>query len=157
MSKRNGNFLTEQLTEAETDFKAGDKSRILHGVSLCVGFGLPWQKWPQWLLRAYNDAYEAGTTGAISSWDEVFGRPIPKGKQRKSWRLKRFTLAIVHRVEQLHAVIGKEGKKTPIDKGLFETVGAEFGIGATTASKIYYSRGGRWLRDILRSKNSAKS
>jgi hypothetical protein len=151
-------WLKEQLEQAERAYKAGNKSRILHGVVLCTAFGLDRRKWPQWLDRAFNDAYAAGISGAIASWDEVFGRPIPKGKRRKAYQLQRqSTLAIVHRVEQLHATRGKGGKKTPIDKGLFETVGEEFGIGATTASKIYYSSGGRWLRDILRSKNSAKS
>jgi hypothetical protein len=143
-------WLMEQLAEAESAFKAGDKSRIIHGVQLCTVFGLDRRKWPQWLDRAFNDAYEAGISGAISSWDKVFGRPIAKGKQRKAARLRsQLILPIVYRVRQLHA------KGRAIDKTLFEDVGRKFGISGTTASKIYYSQGGRWIRDTL--KNSAKS
>jgi hypothetical protein len=105
-------WLKEQLEQAERAYKAGNKSRILHGVVLCTAFGLDRRQWPQWLDRAFNDAYEAGISGAIASWDEVFGRPIPKGKRRKAYQLQRqLTLAIVHRVEQLHATRGKGGRK----------------------------------------------
>lgn len=150
MTKLDSQWLREQLAEAESAFKAGDKSRILHGVQLCTALGLDRLKWPQWLDRAFDDAYEAGTAGAISSWDQAFGRPIPKGKQRKARQLQQMTLYIVHRVRQLHAA-----GDNPIGKSLFEKIGRECGMSGTTASKIYYSNGGRWLRDTL--KNSAKS
>jgi hypothetical protein len=145
-------WLVEQLKEAELAFKAGDKSRILHGVQLCTVFGLDRRSWPEWLDRAFNDAYEAGLSGSIRSWDDVFGKPVAKGKQGKAQRRRQeLTLPIVHRVEQLRA----EGSK--IDKGLFEKVGREFGVGATTADKVYYSEGGQFLRDTLRRKFSTKS
>jgi hypothetical protein len=146
-----GQWLTDQLAEAERAFEAGDRTQILHGVQLCTVFGLDRRKWPEWLDRAFNDAYETGFSGAIRSWDDVFGKPIAKGKHKAERLRQRLTLFIVHHVEQLHA----EG--TPIEKGLFEEVGRKASISGTTASKLYYSQGGRMFRDIFRRKYSAKS
>jgi hypothetical protein len=150
-------WAAEQLARHERSYKAGDKGSILKAVALCIAFGLDGHReWPEWLRRAWNDALEAGWTGTISSWDAVFGGPIPKGKHRKSQRLRsHLTLPVVYLVTKPHS------KNAAIDKNLFEIVGRKLGISGTTASDLYYSASGRLLSDILgkkpRGKTSAKS
>lgn len=73
------------------------------------------------------------TTYEIKSWDEVFGRPLKKGKQLATER-RNYNIGarLMYRVRERH----RAGEK--IDKGLFEAVGKEFDISGTTASELYY-------------------
>ena len=88
---------------------------------------------PEWAQKALIKAVARANTYQIKSWDEVFGRPLEKGKQLAVERRK-FGLMdqILERVQQRH----EAGES--IVKGLFETVGQEFGVSGTVASDIYY-------------------
>src|SRR5262249_29881355 len=67
------------------------------------------------------------------SWDDVFGRPLAKGKsheaERRRWRIG---MAVIGRVKELHS----QGE--PIDPALFEKVGKELNVSGGTARRYYY-------------------
>ena len=88
---------------------------------------------PEWAQKALINAVARVNSFQVKSWDEVFGRPLEKGKQLEAQRRK-FELMeqIFQRVQERH----EAGEF--IVKGLFESVGQELGIGGTVASKIYY-------------------
>jgi hypothetical protein len=113
------------------DFETGDKSVLLYAIYACLEMRRPM---PEWVRAAFLDACEAAERFEIKSWEEVFGRPVPKGTHLK--RQKRdaaLPLIIIDAVEALKA----EGRK--VDKDLFKQVGKEWGINATRASEIYYA------------------
>ena len=126
----NQRFL-ERLQKGEKLYAEGDNGQILHCLHYCLFMRQPI---PIWLLRAFNKAYEAVTASEFKSWDDVFGKPLPKGKQLKTERRnKEIVFELVYRVRELHDA------GEPISKQLFEDVGAEFKISGTTASDLYYS------------------
>jgi hypothetical protein len=119
-----------QLEKAKELYEQGDKAQLLYWLAHCIRDHRPI---PLWLEKAFLAACRAGTRFEIKSWDEVFGRPLKKGKrlatERRKWVI---TEPLWTRVVDLHA----EGK--PLDKELFNTVGKEFGVSGTVASEIYY-------------------
>jgi hypothetical protein len=120
-------------------FEAGDKSVLLWAIWSCLESRRPM---PEWLRIAFLDAYDAAERFEIRSWDEVFGRPVPKSMHLKTEKRKeQLRWAIIARVKALKA-------ERPIDKGLFEQVGKELGISGTVASDIYYDGRSRELRKM---------
>ncbi len=115
-------------------YVAGDKGRLLWFLNFCLVYRRPI---PDWVREKFCAAYLKGAKVKVRSWDEVFGRPLKKGKQLKAERRKReIAEKIWHRVMELH-----HKANMPIGKELFETVGEKLGIGGTLVSDIYY-----WLR-----------
>jgi hypothetical protein len=111
-------------------FESGDKSTLLWTIYACLEMRRPI---PEWLRVAFLNAYEARERFEIRSWDEVFGRPVPKGTHlRPNKREAEFRSIIVEHVEALAA-------KQKVNKELFKEVGKEWGINATRVSEIYYS------------------
>jgi hypothetical protein len=111
-------------------FESGDKSTLLWTIYACLEMRRPI---PEWLRVAFMNAYEAKERFEIRSWDEVFGRPVPKGTHFKpNKRDAELRLIIVEHVEALAA-------KQKVNKELFKEVGKEWGINATRVSEIYYS------------------
>jgi len=112
-------------------FEAGDKSTLLFAIYACLDLRRPL---PEWVRVVFLNAYEAAERFEIRSWEEVFGRPVPKGTHLKpKKRDAGLPLIIIDAVETLK----KAGRKT--DKDLFKQVGKEWGINATRASDIYYA------------------
>jgi hypothetical protein len=124
--------MTRSILRRKRDFDAGDKSRLLFAIYACLDLGRPM---PEWARVAFLRAYEAAESFEIRSWDEVFGRPVPKGTHFNSNKRDAvLPLIIVEHVEALRAA----GRK--VDKGdLFKEVGKKWGISATRASEIYYA------------------
>ena len=124
---------------AEERYKRGDKSVLMRELYRWVDN--PRGSIPEWLRRALIHAIgRARINYEVDSWDEVFGRPVPKGKSRRALKRKReLEWPVLDRVEKLT----KEGHR--IDKQLFEIVGKEFGVSGTVASEIYYN--GRYFDD----------
>jgi hypothetical protein len=87
---------------------------------------------PGWVQAEFTNACTNVRIGLFKSWDEVFGRPHKKGAQLGAVRRKRpLRIPILNRVEERHAA------GEPISKDLFDSVGAELGIGGTLVSEIY--------------------
>jgi hypothetical protein len=125
-------YLAEILDILKEQFETGDKSALLQAIYRCLQLRRPV---PEWLREVFLNAYEAPARFEIRSWDEVFGRPVPKGTHLKTQkRNAELRLLILERVEALKA------EKKPIDKGLFEKIGRELSppLKGTTVSEIYY-------------------
>ena len=111
-------------------YEAGDKGALLYYLDFCIRCHVPI---PDWLRQAFLDARDAVETFKVKSWDDVFGKPLKKGKRLTTERRKRaIAVSIYVRVDELH----KAGK--PIDTELFRAVGKEFGVGSTVAKQLYY-------------------
>jgi hypothetical protein len=106
----------------------GNAPTLLYFIAHCFSNGLAV---PEWARERFLAATRKGSE--IKSCDEVFGRPLKKGKQLKAAR-RRAQLAepIWSRVCERHSA------GEAIDKGLFDSVGKEFDVGGTVAAEIYY-------------------
>ena len=134
----------ESLLVERKRFEAGDRVALLAAIRQCANHDLPL---PDWASRAYIAAYDQVLTCHSNSWDEVFGKPYPKGKQLGSLREEREKkFAIYFRIEDLrkaHYEVQDDGShklvsSIPIAEELFERVGVEFGIKKTRCSVLYY-------------------
>lgn len=121
------------LANGRERYEAGHKSELLYCLHYCVVNGVPI---PDWLKQAFERAYDDVHTYKVKSWDDVFGRPLKKGRQLKTERRKlEIAGPIWSRVHELH----RAGRGRPIDKALFDRVGNEFGISGTVAAELYYA------------------
>lgn len=123
------NFAKFYLEAGRERYEAGDKSQLLHCLDFCLRSDPPVPV-PPWLREAFHDAYHAGASYQIKSWDEVFGRPLKKGGQLASERRKYLAKA------ELFETIYLSGK--PLDDSLFALVGKKFGFSSTVAKELYY-------------------
>jgi hypothetical protein len=146
-------FVAPDLKDLEARFFAGDKRALFEALVICIGWAIHLPLWVE-------DEFLAAIHSLPKSWDDVFGRPLPKGTSTKKARLWReIQLPLYLRVRELHA------RGDPIDDDLFERVGKKFEISGSTAKRIYYSgmsrgqsyeKGDAELQALLR-KNSPRS
>jgi hypothetical protein len=120
------------------DFESGNKSVLLDGLYVCLELRRPI---PEWLQQAFLKVFESVERCEIRTWEQVFGKPVPRGTHlRPRKRDAELHLIIIEHVEALK----RAGRK--VDKDLFREVGKEWGINATRASEIYYANRSRKLR-----------
>jgi hypothetical protein len=133
-------YLMEILEILKERFEAGDKSALLSAIYHCL---LLKRSLPEWLRLAFLHTYEAHARFEIRSWDEVFGRPVPKGMHLETEkRNAELRPLIIERVQALKA-------ERPIDKGLFEEIGRDLKLAGTTVSDIYYDERSRELYEMV--------
>lgn len=116
----------------ERRYQDGDQGALLAAVATCAHYDLVM---PDWVATNFLKAYRRGIHFQVRSWDEVFGRPLKKGRHlanaRKRWEER---LAVYNRVREILAT----KQDTPIDEALFELVGSELGLSKTVATELYY-------------------
>lgn len=113
-------------------YQTGDKQALLEAMYLCMMHAIPL---PLWCEKAFSSACKKVCTYKAKSWDDVFGRPHPKGTHLATKREEREKcLLVCNRIRQIQ----KENPSIPIDGQLFETVGKEFGIGGKTKTEGWY-------------------
>src|SRR5262249_11134545 len=117
----------------------GDKAALLQMIRHCLVVGWPV---PEWAARALDEVCGYVEMGGASSWDDVFGRPHPKGKHKRSAQLQNRKYGVHKRVRERH-----DGG-VPIDDQLFERVGRETGLGGSTVIKGLYYQVERVLRRL---------
>lgn len=120
--------------------KDGSGSAVLAAVRECGTYCLVM---PEWLAYAFNRRYDAVLNFRAVSWDapESFGKPYPKGTNRAAKRKRRMlSFAVLNDVKRF-ADLG-----VPIDKALFEKVGASHAIGSTLAEEYYRHAKAQLLR-----------
>ena len=86
-------FLTDYLEVARQKFEEGNKSVLLMAMHQCLVMNKPV---PEWLRRAFIEAYQSATAFNIRSWDEAFGAPN-KGahlRTRKGYAELRYGVAM---------------------------------------------------------------
>lgn len=131
-------YAVEQLSTLQEAFASGDDGALLAAVNLCAIHGLPM---PTWLASSFERAYNRVVTYEVGSWEEAFGRPIPKGKHRDALKKKRaFSLAVWIEVQH------DRSEGTAVSDELFEAVaermslrlGPEWAMKKTKVSEYYY-------------------
>lgn len=123
-------------------YQDGDKKAILEALAICCFYSLPI---PRWLERACLAAYRKVQNYKVKSWEDVFGRPHPKGTHILTKRQEiEYSRKVYERIQQ----IKKNKPSTPIDGALFERIGKEFGIGGKTLTEGYYYKGKDWPTEI---------
>lgn len=114
------------------DFESGNKSALLHALYVCLELRRPI---PEWLRHAFLEVFESVERYEIRTWEQVFGKPVPKGTHLKPRKRDAvLPLIIIENVEALK----RAGRKVD-KKDLFKEVGKEWGINATRATEIYYA------------------
>jgi hypothetical protein len=115
------------LARGRERFEGGDKSQLLYCLDHCVTNDLTI---PEWLGKALADACHAVHMHKVKSWDDVFGKPLAKGKRLETERRNmEIAWPLWRRVRELHAAgmpISKDAKR-----GVFAAVGKDFGVSAT--------------------------
>jgi hypothetical protein len=133
-------YLAEVLEILKQRFEGGDKSALLYAIRYCLLLKRPLA---EWLRLSFLSAYDAAMGYEIKSWDDVFGRPHPKGTHLEiEKRNAELRPLIIERVQALRS-------EKPIDKALFEKIGKELGISGTTVSEIYYDERCRDLYEMI--------
>ena len=113
-------------------FESGDNAALLHAVMVSFRHEI---EPPEWVKQSFIASYDRVLSLMVGSWDEAFGRAIPKGKHLQKLRQRRKLRPLAYR---LVTEILENEPETPIDDGLFERVGAELNIGKTLAAELYY-------------------
>jgi hypothetical protein len=116
--------------------RSGDRFYVLAAITICFR---QQTAVPAWAQEAFMRAFDTVNEAHAASWDEVFGKPHPKGvhiQRHRHWL--EYSHQVHARVVELHAA------GEPIDEQLFEIVGKEFHVGKTKASQYYY----QWTRLI---------
>jgi hypothetical protein len=121
------------------EFKRGDNAALLRALVICAQHHWPI---PEWAGMALEKAYRLAEQGAIKSWDQIFGSPLPKGRQQRGLQTKSRRFEVWCRIEDL------QNEGNAIDNDLFERVGKELGIGGKTTVADLYAEVERILRPI---------
>jgi hypothetical protein len=106
--------------------KAGDAWALMRTVHFCVAAGVVV---PKWAADAFNAAFREVATKQAGSWDNVFGRPWPKGmhlgrareRDRLRWRV-------------WSCVRSRRGR----DAAAFDEVGEMFNMSGGSCRALYY-------------------
>jgi hypothetical protein len=143
-------FANRFLEKGRERYEAGDRSELLYCLYWCVSGGRPI---PHWLCVAFTQTFlMADELHEVKSWDDVFGKPLKKGKRLGTERKKADIMRqLFQHINELH---DEEGKA--LDGLLFAAVGKKYGVGATVAAEIYYAAQKRLLADeddIINRKN----
>jgi hypothetical protein len=130
----------KHMADLKQAYENGSKAPILWGVLACVETGRPI---PDWCLDAFRNAFWDVQDWKYKSWDDVFGKPHPKGMSIDATRKTLlFATKVYLRVEELR----EAGQAA--DGALFEQVGKEFGIGGKTLTEQYYYQQKRIRKNI---------
>ncbi len=122
----------QELRVWRKQYQKGEKKAITEGLYLCALNDIPL---PKWLAFSYLAAFRKVIFFKAKSWDDVFGRPHPKGTQLLAKRDKREKMfSLYNRIHE----IKQRSPDTPIDESLFEKVGKEFGLGKSLTNEYYY-------------------
>lgn len=111
----------------------GDKQWVPEALFLCCAYSLPV---PRWCATAFTSGWRKLFVYAeTGSWDDIFGKPYPKGthisKLRDQWRDSLPTFRHIRKMKDADPSL-------PIDEKLFEYVGRELGVGGSTKVSEYY-------------------
>jgi hypothetical protein len=126
----------QKIDALETAYNGGDTLALLDAVAQCARCELVM---PEWVIRGFLDRFRAVRQFKVRTLDEAFGSVLPKGAKlpahRAAWKLE---LVVYLKVTDRH----EAGE--PIDEGLFESVGEDFGISGSTVRDYYYRQKKKW-------------
>ena len=124
----------EYILANKESIESGDGFEVLACIRWCINHGLVA---PIWLCKEFNKRYDSVLNLKAKSWDDdlSFGKPYKKGFNLNAAKKEKYKKFIVH-AEVIRLLNSKP--KPPIDDGLFELAGKQFGIGKTLAKEYYY-------------------
>lgn len=134
-------------------YRTGNVKAIIEALFVCSLNSLPI---PRWCEMAFLASYRKVRHYKAKSWDEVFGRPHPKGVHLDYKRMERDkSLFVYKRIREVNekGLFGRREEKidwgikvhgqyynpSAIGEKLFERVGKEFDISKTLAGEYYYN------------------
>jgi hypothetical protein len=120
-----GKFPSEGSLEER--FNRDDKQILLWALAECARTGEPI---PEWAGRALNNVIYAAVRGDLASWDEAFGKIFVDHRQGRAQSLA-LMLKVWARIYQRH-----HAGESKLEE-LFQSVGEEFGIGATLVKELH--------------------
>jgi hypothetical protein len=126
-------LIEEFLDACREEFVGGNNWALMQTLYVCA---IEERPLPAWAASAYRKAYEQVRTGVIGTWDIALGPAHRKGTHLAAIRKRAKNLSRVY--ARILEILEVE-PRTPIDKGLFERVGTEFGLGATLTEEFYYA------------------
>jgi len=133
------------LEQLRMEFEAGDRSKLISAIAFCARHKLVM---PEWVADTFLPGAQKWLYHEVRVLDEALGISWPKGMRMSNERNKKKLMwPVFNAIEKLRKTPGNPGGR-PLDDNLFDQVGAEFGIGTTTAKKYYYSAK-RWMDGIL--------
>lgn len=122
----------QELRKIFDAYKSGNKQAVIEALHICSLNSLPL---PRWCEMAFLSAYRKIRQYKEKSWDNVFGRPHPKGTHLEAKKEEyEKSLRVYRRIKE----IKRENPDIPIDGHLFETIGLEFGTGGKTKTEQWY-------------------
>lgn len=134
----------------EKQFADGDRLALFHAIATCAQYRLIV---PPWAAGAFIERFDPVYRAEISSWDEAFGRPYPKGAHLEKLRRWRFDCEIYMRIQNIlewrpgePAIAAWLTERGSIGPWLFEMVGTEFRIGSRKCKDLYYEQKKRVAR-----------
>jgi hypothetical protein len=142
-------FANRFLEKGRERYEAGDKSAILDCLQYCL-MSNPAPSIPAWLRKAFCDACAHVDARLVKSWDDVFGRPVPKGWSDRRLAQERRKAAVARDI--CVTVTDRNHAGEPIDDKLFASVGKKYGVGSTVAKEIYYGERVYWVSGKIKKK-----
>jgi hypothetical protein len=117
------------LEEQREAFVSGDNLALPNAIRACAMGSVPL---PAWAAIAFVNGFFKVERLEVESWSDILGWPHPKGVHRGRLRKRQ---KIGSQVWTYVVILNYFGRR--LDKGLFEDVGACFGIGATLCEQLY--------------------
>lgn len=127
--------LNERLEVLRRLHEDADQHAILLAVRECAAGRLPM---PDWLAVAFCDAYAQVRNREARSWDDVFGKPVPKGMKIADWRMRQRLMTVEAEVNNMMAL----GQAQTLEEAFGRLVDRGFGS-RTTVTDAYYGRIGK--------------
>ncbi len=125
---------TQDLMDLYDEYAQGDPRAILDALYICMKLALPV---PRWCAAAFVEGYHRVQNYEAKRWDDVFGKPHPKGTHAGTKQQERENRQRVYsRIQEIKTA----DSSIPLDGALFEQVGRELAIGGkTTTERFYYA------------------
>ncbi len=125
-------YALRKLDVLQTNYEQGDSFALMYAIYICATYEVIM---PHWVALPYMKAFNSIGSYESKDWNEVLGRPFPKGVNLNA-RRKKSELKL-----QLYNTVNSIRRSNPeraIDAGLFEDAGKPFNIGKTLAEEYYY-------------------
>lgn len=120
----------KDIEECQKAFYSGDKIMLLEAIRRCAQYKIPM---PYWVRIEFEKAYFLYVKAGVKELGDAFGLAREKGTHINAEN-KRIAKAfkVWKRMRELH-----DNNNQSIDEAMYEQVGGEFSIGASTARDYY--------------------
>ncbi len=132
------------IQDLKEKYERGDRGALIDVAKHVAHHGL---RFPEWARTPFVHAWREVAHYRVSSWDDVFGRKIPKGRHRSRME-KEFRLAF-QIYSEITGMREKDKKSAPLSDDLFEQVGRRFGVAKTVCRELFEHARNQWKEPPL--------